>query len=168
MKNNLEIERKFIIKLPDLDYLKTLPSYTESEIEQIYLEAERGRTHRIRKRQKNGISVYTETEKIRVDAISAIENEREIDEKTYLSKKQNQKKDTKAIIKRRITVEFSHFNFEIDIYPEWHESCIMEVELPAKDTQITLPPFITAIEEVTGKKEYSNASMAKSFPPEKC
>ena len=168
MDKHVEIERKFIIKLPDLEYLKTLSSYTESEIEQIYLEAGRARTHRIRARKKNGTCTYTETEKIRIDEVSAIENEREIDEKEYLLKKQKQKKDTKAIIKRRITVDYRGFVFEIDIYPEWHKTCIMEVEMPSKDTVIDLPPFIEVQEEVTGKKEYSNASMAMIFPPEKC
>ena len=168
MKNNIEIERKFIISLPDLEYLKTLPSYTESEIEQIYLETGRARTHRIRKRGKNGAYTYTETEKIRIDEISAIENEREISEEEYLSKKQKQKKDTVAIIKRRITAEYMDFTLEIDVYPGWRKTCIMEVELPERDTEISFPPFINILEDVTGKKEYSNASMAKSFPPEKC
>ena len=48
---NLEIERKYIIKMPPLDLLRSQPEHTESDILQIYLTHEAGETHRIRRRQ---------------------------------------------------------------------------------------------------------------------
>ena len=166
MTNNVEIERKFIIKLPNLAVLKELSSYTESEIEQIYLDSPCGRTHRIRKRNRGGKCSYTETEKIRIDEISAFENEREITKEEYLALSKRQKSGTHPIIKRRLTLEYDGFVFEIDVYPEWEKTCIMEVEMPKREANPALPPFIEVVEEVTGKKEYSNAKMAVKFPVE--
>ena len=55
---------------------------------------------------------------------------------------------------------------EIDIYPNWKRTCIMETELPSKEHSVTFPPYIRIIKEVTGEKQYSNVSMSHSFPSE--
>jgi CYTH domain-containing protein len=166
LKSGLEIERRFVIKKPDESLLCKLEGYSESLIEQIYLDAPKGRTHRIRSRSVGGVIAYTETEKIRVDAISAIENEREIDAATFAELSKKQRKDSRRIIKRRLTFSFDDHLFEVDIYPQWQRSAVMEVELPTKSTPVSLPPFIELIKEVTGEKRYSNSSMASAFPEE--
>lgn len=166
MKKAVEIERKFVILLPDISSLEDLDGYSRSEIEQIYLESEKGRTHRIRSRRFDGATVYTETEKIRIDAISAFENEKEIDCRRFSELRARQRKDSRVIEKTRITFRFGERLFEVDVYPEWKRTAIMEVELPERDTEIDLPPFIEIVKEVTGDKAYSNASMSRTFPKE--
>ena len=79
---NIETEKKYVIEMPDLLFLSTLEGYTKSEIEQIYLNTE-GVTHRIRRRTKDGFTVYTETKKRRISQMSVVETENEIDELKY-------------------------------------------------------------------------------------
>ena len=56
--------------------------------------------------------------------------------------------------------------FEIDVYPAWKNTAIMETELDDREREVEIPTFIEIIREVTGYKAYSNASMSKSFPKE--
>lgn len=163
---SIEIERKYIISMPDFELLSSLGEYTRSEILQIYLESDANVTHRVRRRVFADHTVYTETKKIRIDKMSAIEDEGEISAEEFVLLSQKQKEGTRALNKTRHTFDFGGFCFEIDVYPEWKHSAIMEVELENKDVCFSIPPFIRVIEEVTGNKAYSNASMARSFPEE--
>ena len=162
----IEIERKFIIEMPDIEKLKTVCGYTASDIEQIYLISDRDVTRRIRRRKTDGITRYYETVKRRIDALSAIEDEGEITEGEYLLRKSEIAPDTHPIIKCRHTFPYGEHLFEIDVYPEWQAHAILEVELPSREAELHLPDFIKVVREVTGIKAYSNASMSRSFPPE--
>lgn len=163
---NVEIERKYIIKMPDLNLLSEMESYTVSEIEQIYLESPTGITHRIRRRTYTDRAEYTETKKVRIDKSSAYEDERAITEAEYSSLCKKRAKDSTPLKKVRHTFRYSGQIFEVDIYPDWTCTCIMETELPSRDTVVDMPPFIQIVCEVTGKREYSNASMSRKFPKE--
>ena len=162
----IEIERKYIIKMPSLDTLAIQPGYTESEIEQIYLSSEPWVTHRIRCRAFSDGVEYTETKKMRLSALSALEDEREIEREEYLRLKENIRAGSRVLKKRRYTVSFLGKIFEIDVYPEWKRHAIMECELQGEDEDIVLPPFLELVREVTGDKSYSNAKMSECFPNE--
>ena len=162
----IEIERKYIIKKPKAEVLTRAEGYTSSEIEQIYLNSHPRVTHRIRKRKTGNITTYTETKKIRIDKVSAYEDEREISEEEYKSLSALTRADTRPVRKVRHTFVYENQLFEIDEYPKWKSICIMETELKARDEKVEFPSFIKIIKEVTGEREYSNAKMAESFPEE--
>ncbi len=161
----IEIERKYIISLDGLDNISSMKEYTKSEIEQIYLESE-GVTHRIRKRVYPEKTVYTETKKTRIDKISALEEEREISSEEYEALRGKIARGTSVLKKTRHTFTENGQVFEIDVYPQWKKSAIMETELENKEMKAKIPSFIRIIKEVSGEKAYSNASMAKNFPDE--
>ena len=164
---NLEIERKYIIEKPQIDKMRECGAYTSSEIVQIYLDAEAGVTRRVRSRAyADGRVQYFETEKRRVDKMSAEERERKITKAEFDNFSLQIVQDTRPIIKTRHTFDYLGQTFEIDVYPEWERTCIMETELPSRDTEVKMPDFIRIIAEVTGDKRYSNAAMSKSFPKE--
>ena len=98
--------------------------------------------------------------------MSSTETEREIspDEFDILAK--NIKEGTNPINKTRFTFKYEGQTFEIDVYPEWKSSAIMETELEDRDTVVEFPDFIKILSDVTGNRRYSNAAMAKSFPEE--
>ncbi|MBR6812405.1 MAG: AAA family ATPase, partial [Oscillospiraceae bacterium] len=54
----LEIERKFLIEYPDLEWLRTYPSSRAVDIVQTYLTAEPGEERRVRKRGERGNFIY--------------------------------------------------------------------------------------------------------------
>jgi CYTH domain-containing protein len=162
----IEIERKYIIKLPSIDDMKNEAGYTVSRITQIYINSPAGVTHRVRKREYADKTVYTETRKTRIDKMSVVEDEREISEEEYLSLSKNLKIGTRPVLKTRHTFKSGENVVEIDVYPEWKKTCILETELSDRGETVSFPDFIEIVKEVTGEFEYSNASMAKSFPPE--
>ena len=166
MATPIEIERKYVIRMPDIDILKHRADYTVSEIRQTYLESEPDVTHRVRMRVYGDKVVFTETRKIRIDKISSHEDEREIDECTYKEFLTRIKKGTRTLTKTRHTFCALTGTFEVDIYPEWQRSCILEIELPSRETEVEIPSFISVIKEVSGDKKYTNASMSKEFPKE--
>ncbi|MBO5945489.1 MAG: hypothetical protein J6Q69_02665 [Clostridia bacterium] len=166
MEDKLEIERKYIIEMPDIAILSAQAEYTATEIEQIYLDANERITHRVRSRKgKNGI-VYTETKKIKISAFTYIEDEHNITEDEYNSLSKSIKSGTRVIKKKRYTFVFGPQLFEIDVYPEWEHTAIMETELKSEDTVVNMPPFISIKREVTGNRAYSNAGMSHEFPTE--
>lgn len=165
-KCGLEIERKFIIKKPDLSHLSGLEGFTKSAITQIYLKSSEAITKRVRKREYPSRIEYTETEKVRLDKMTSQESEREITEEEYLALAKAIDPATRPLHKTRYTVSYLGQTLEIDVYPEWTESAIMEIELEGRDAVLNIPDYITVKREVTGNKAYSNASMARSFPKE--
>ena len=166
MDAKIEIERKYIIKMPSLKEMQSMEDYTESKITQIYLESARGVTHRVRSRVYGGQAVYTETKKTRIDEMSVYEDEREISESEFAEKSKNIDKSTRPIFKTRYTFSYKGATFEIDAYPEWKKHAIMETELNSRTEEVVMPPFISIVREVSGEKPYSNSSMSNSFPKE--
>ena len=165
-KIGVEIEKKYIIEKPSFDILAAMPSYTVSDILQIYLTSERGQTRRIRRRSYKDKIHFYETTKIRIDRISSTEMEREISEAEFLRLSELMRKDSHPIHKTRHTFIYKEQLFEIDIYPQWRSTAILETELETRDTTVEFPPFIKVVRDLTGNKNYSNASMAKKFPDE--
>ena len=162
----IEIERKYIIELPDPSALEAEEGYTVSRIEQIYLDSPKGETLRIRRREWQGRVEYIETRKVRIDKMSALESERYLTADEYADLARGIAEGTRPIYKTRHTFVYKGQTFEVDVYPQWQRSCIMETELKDRDTEVAFPAIIRVIREVTGIKAYSNASMSKAFPAE--
>ena len=162
----VEIERKYIIKMPSREILSGQNGYTKSEILQIYLPSEKGETHRIRRRAYGEKTLYFETRKQRIDKMSSHEDEREISAETFYELAEKPLEGTAPIEKLRHTFVYLGQLFEIDVYPQWKNTAVMETELDTREGEVEIPAFVEIIREVTGDKAYSNASMSKSFPPE--
>ena len=78
MNQNYEIERKFLIKIPDV---KNLDAAEKLDITQIYLnDGENGLQRRIRRIMHNNDVRFYYTEKNFITAVTRIENEKEISE----------------------------------------------------------------------------------------
>ena len=162
----VEIEKKYIIKMPSVDDMRSCAGFTESQIVQTYLESHEGETRRIRARATGGVTHYTETRKIRIDRMSSTEIERDITKEEYDSLLPMIKSGTRPILKVRYTFVYLGQLFEVDVYPEWKRSAVMETELERRDASVEMPHFIDIIRDVTGERAYSNAAMASCFPSE--
>ena len=162
----VEIERKFVIEMPDIAALSTLSGYSSSDIEQTYLISSPSVTRRVRARHYDGRTVYTETKKVRIDKMSALEDEREITREEYEALLCEMMPGTVTLRKTRHTFPYRGRTVEIDVYPNWQRSCVLEVELDSREAELELPYFICTVAEVTGDKKYSNASMSREFPKE--
>lgn len=159
--NGIEIERKYLIKMPDMEKLRQTDNYDFSEIEQVYVsDTMDGMFGRIRKRGKNGVYKYYKTFKKDVTAVTRIEIESEISEKEYKELKKHCREGFGIIEKTRHVFAYKGQTFELDIFPFWNDKAFLEAEVSSEDTEIPIPPFIKVIKEVTEDLSYRNSALA--------
>lgn len=164
----LEIERKFLIEKPDVEFLESLDSCEKVDIVQTYLKSNNPNEEvRVRQRGINGSYTYTKTRKINIDGLKRVELEERITPEEYVQELQNADPRMKTIVKTRYCLSYNNQYYEIDIFPDMENEAIMEIELASEDQKITIPEFIDVIEEVTDKEEYKNAALAKQFVKKK-
>lgn len=166
MTENFEIERKFLVVLPDLDYLNV---QRQLDILQIYLcNGENGSQRRVRCITENGVKSYFYTEKVFISAVVRQETEYEISASEYHKLILQKKADCVPIEKCRICFEFKEQIFELDVYPFSQKYAIMELELENEEQEIFFPEYINIVKEVTGINSYANSTLANAgkFPDE--
>ena len=161
--DGIETERRFLIKMPPETRLGALGG---DSIVQTYIESEKGVSERVRARTHEGKTTYTHTKKRRISEVSSFEDERVIDGGEYAALADRRESGTSPIKKTRYVLPYRGLNFEIDVYPQWRKTAVMEVELPREDSGLELPPEIEVIREITGERMYSNHAMSRSFPDE--
>lgn len=158
-----EIERKFLIEKPDLEYLDNLPMCEKVQIVQTYLKSNDDEEIRIRQRGSNGSFTYSKTRKINISNLKRIEVETRLTEEEYINELLNADPNKGQIIKDRYCLSYNNQYFEIDIYPFWKDKAIAEIELSSENQKIDLPSFLEVIEEVTDDINYRNSEIAKQI-----
>lgn len=159
-----EIERKFLIYYPDVKKLEEMPNCTKVNIVQTYLKSNDGTERRIRARGIDGSYLYYLTEKKRISNLKRVEVERKLSQDEYFSLLMEADNMLHAIRKTRYCLSENNQYFEIDIYPEWDNQAIMEIELNSEDEKVKIPDFIKVIKEVTDDETYKNYNMSKNMP----
>lgn len=159
LENNVESERKYLIKYPDIDSLKIYNAY-KSDIEQIYLESDLG-TRRIRKRTFGDKTYFYETIKIRMTNCTAHEFEHKISEDDYNELKKRADKSKRPIIKSRYCFLYEGQYFELDVYDFWKDKAIVEIELTSENKEVNLPPEFELIKDVSEDFNYKNSQLAR-------
>lgn len=161
-KTGFEIERKYLIRMPDAAWLEA--NAAGSDIVQTYLETKApGCSSRVRMRRDANGTVYTHTEKKRISAMRREEAEREISREEYFTLLKKADPKRRVIYKRRYILEDRGQRFEIDVFPFWRDRAVMEIELEDEGTPVELPVDIAVIKEITADKRYTNASLAREL-----
>ncbi len=160
----IEIERKFLIYMPDLELLSAQKGVRIKHIEQTYLLSDNGKNARVRRIDEDGEIKFVKTVKERISTLSAYENEFEIDQSTYKKELENADASKKTIVKTRFCIPFEHHILEIDVYPFWSDRAILEVELSDESESFSLPDFIRVVKEVSEDKRYKNTKLAECVP----
>lgn len=156
--SSTETEKKFLIEYPDMAELKKYKPFM-CEIEQVYLKSDIG-SHRIRKRGSNGVYVYFETLKIRINDFSCNEFESVISEERYNELLADADTDKHPIKKKRYCFLYEGKYFELDIFPFWNDKAFVELEIKHISEQFVLPPEIKVIKDVSEDKHYKNNYLA--------
>ena len=163
-KTPYEIERKFLIRCPDIEGLTA--SAEPSQITQTYLLGAEGCTERVRSRTAAGRTVYTHTVKQRLSAVRRIEIEHEIPREEYEALLQRADPEARTIEKTRWCLRENGFLYEIDVFPFWEDRAFLEVELTDESQPFPWPEQIALIREVTDDRRYTNAALAREIPQE--
>ena len=162
----LEIEKKFLIKKPDLNLLESMPNCEKVDIIQTYLISDENEEKRVRQRGKNGSYIYTLTTKTHISDIKRFEVEERITEREYLTLLNDANTNLHQIRKTRYCIMHNNKYYEIDIYPFAEHTAICEIEMADESEKFELPEFIKIIKEVTNDKHFSNYSFSKQIPDE--
>ncbi|MBE6751373.1 MAG: hypothetical protein E7556_02490 [Ruminococcaceae bacterium] len=157
----LEIERKFLIEYPDIDWLENSFNCKKIEIIQTYLKSGEKEEIRVRQRGLNGNYIYFKTIKRKVDELKRIEIEKRLSKDEYLTLLMEADTEKRQIRKNRYCLMSDNQYFEIDVYPFWNDKAILEIELSDENAEIVFPEQIKIIKEVTDDDNYKNASLAK-------
>ena len=160
----LEIERKFLICYPNIKELENKPNCTKIDITQTYLKSDDDTERRVRARGIDGDYLYYLTEKRKISGLKRIEVERKLSQDEYLRLLMEADNKLHTIRKTRYCLSENNQYFEIDIYPEWNNQAIMEIELSSEDEKVNVPDCIEIIKEVTDDDKYKNYQMAKEMP----
>ena len=156
----LEIERKFLIRYPDLVEMEELCS-TKAAICQTYLQSEPGMSRRVRMSEYPDKTEYWYNEKERITDRTRIERERLVSEEEYKDLLEQKDPDTRTIRKVRYCLPSGEHVFEVDVFPEWDDRAFVEVELETEDSAFSIPDCLQVIKEVTDDRRYTNAAMAR-------
>lgn len=160
-----EIERKFLIRMPDDALLASASN--RSHIVQTYLTGDsEADTERIRRRDYDDRTVYTHTKKTHITAIRRIEIEHEIDKEEYDRLLLRADPERNSIEKTRYCIELNGLIYEIDVFPFWNDKAFMEIELKNEFQSFPWPKGISCIREVTDDSRYTNAALALHIPTE--
>jgi CYTH domain-containing protein len=167
MKTPIEIERKYLIDRPCEQTLRSLAGAHYRDIVQTYLASEKGSARRVRKSvYDDGRVAYVETVKRRQSDLSAEEYERTLDEEEYARLLREADQTRTPIEKRRYMIPFGTHLLEIDLYPFWGRTAILEIELASEEEEVTLPDFLTVLREVSAEKAFKNRALALHIPSE--
>ena len=129
----LEIERKFLVRFPDIGVLDKL-CFSRSEIIQTYLvNTNEDSSSRIRLRNTDGLIEYTKTEKKRVSDMTRIEHEDDINRDEYEKLLLTADPDLRTIEKTRWCISYKSLVLEVDVFPFWKDRAFLEIELESED-----------------------------------
>lgn len=157
-----EIERKYLIRMPDRAWLEREAEGTE--IIQTYLLAAPGTTERVRKRGRDGFYVCTHTTKTKLSDLRRVEEEEEITEEEYARLLLRADPSRRVIRKTRWCFRYEGQVFELDVFPFWDDRAYLEIELCDESQEVSLPPSLTIIREVTADPRYTNAALSVEIP----
>ncbi len=163
-----EVERKWLIKMPNLKKLEAMPNCQRVQIAQTYLISTDGAERRVRQRGFGGGYIYTETTKWpTADPAIRIETERKLTQGEYLDLMMQADPELQTVRKTRYCLDGPDGKYlELDVYPFWKHQAILEVELTNADDEIIFPDFVEIIREVTEDSNYKNFHLASTAPSE--
>lgn len=157
LPSQIEEERKYIVRL-----IGDIPECTTSEITQTYLVADPDSEVRLRKRVwNNGKPVYLLNSKKKVSEHEQIETEQQVNSNLYITMMQQADPYRRTIEKTRRSFIWKGQFFELDTYKVPEGLMILETKGVTANEEVKIPPFLEAVEDITGRKEYYNYNLAK-------
>ncbi len=159
----LEIERKFLIEYPDLDFLSNMKTCRKIPITQAYLTTPEEGRFRVRKRGEGTEALYIKTIKHKINDLKRIEIEDYISEEEYKKYVANKECVEGIISKDRYCIAWHGEYFELDVYPFWNDRATLEIELLDEEQKYELPDFVGLVRDVSTEKEYRNKYLAAVY-----
>ena len=164
---SMEIERKYLIRMPDEAMLRAMPNCAVWDIVQTYLhDGGIGQTRRVRRVRTGAQERYVYTFKRRINELTCEELEEEIAAEAYAEYLREADHSLNPIAKRRYRIPHGGQLMEIDVYSFWSDRATLEIELEREEQAPELPEWLQIVREVTGERAYKNRYLAEEVPME--
>ena len=154
-----EIERKFLVEMPQIAALEKLQGFRRVEIEQAYLPTTNDERLRIRKWVENGQAIYYKTRRRHVNG-QRLEVEERLTQRSYKEMLEEAGEALQLLRKTRYSLQYDGQLFQLDVYPFWQEQAVVKIELNEENGEVRLPPELKLIREVTGEREFKDYALA--------
>ncbi len=158
-QERVEIEKKYLVKKPDISLLQQMPACRKVDIIQTYLKLTEDETVRIRQRGENGSYIMTETVKKRISKTRRLETERRLSEDEYLRLLETADPNMPVLHKTRYCIVYDRQYFDLDVYPFWDDQAIVSIDVTREDEEVRFPAGLEVIREITGEKEFRNSEI---------
>lgn len=154
----LRDQRKFLVDSIDV---KALEDYANRVvITQDYLDIDDSFEYRIRKVEQNGNYTYHYNVQKPVEGgLREVVKESSISKEDYERFLKAKSPDRETCVKERYSFVYANQYFKLDVFPSG--LMILEVNVTKQNPDITLPPFISVLEDVTNDPNYRNINMTR-------
>ena len=152
------VQKKFLIKKPTEKVFSSIRGLHKVEIFQTYLHSKDERVERrIRQIGSDGNYTFYYTEKKELSNSRISKNERKISHQEYISLLMN---GEKSIRKTRYYFLSKNQYFYLDIYSDWKDKAILEIDLTYENKSVFIPHWIDVIQDVTDIPNFKNRNLA--------
>ena len=142
-----EKERKFLIARPDPAWLESIPGCKRIEMKETWLRGFSGGESRIRQRGIGSNLLFFETKTRSTANGGTIETEKRLTRDRYLEMMERADPDRKPISKTRYFFTYKAQYIKIDLYPEWPDKAVAEIEVNADSNYVMFPEELQVISE---------------------
>ena len=159
----LDIQKKYLIKRPDLKILEKFVNFEIIDILQYYLISLNPKEEiRIRQWGQDNNYMYYYSKKTSINDKQRIETKRHITLKEFTNYLKDIDTKIPVLKKKRICFIYEYQYFEIDIFEFSSELELLEIKFTNMSTDIRLPEFVEVIKDVTDDENYRNYNLASS------
>ncbi len=152
-------KRKYLIWMPDLEAIASRYGALPLDMMQTYLLPTSPNVERRIRQQKNGEEyLYFYTEKHLAEDGTRWDTEKPISEKEYIRYLMEGDSALHSVHKVKYRLKYEGCRMEIDVYPFDREKAILFVY---SGGEVSLPPEISVIREVSGDPAYKNRQLAR-------
>lgn len=153
---------KYLVEVNDdmLEKIKKEANFSNIHIEQHYLISTNGLERRIRRRDKNGSSLYSYSEANYLSTNERIKTDRVLSERQYYDLTAEIDPNLNQINKERYSFICDNLFFKLDIFDFDKTMGLLSVQV-AEDQDVHIPDYIKVVKDVSNNGSYKNYHLAQ-------
>lgn len=160
----VEIFKKYLVEINDevIEKVKSETNVSYVHILQHYLNSPEGIEKRIRKREKDGNTIYYYSEATQLTPNTRIKRDRILSERQYNDFSADINRDLNIVDKERYGFIENNRFFKLDIFSFDKTKALLSVQIPSEQEKVVIPDYFNVLKEVTDDVNYKNYYLAKS------
>ncbi len=160
----IEIFKKYLVEIDDevIEKVKAETNVSYVKILQHYLMSPEGIEKRIRKREKDGNTIYYYSEATQLTPNTRIKRDRILSERQYSDYMHEVNRELNIVDKERYGFIENNRFFKLDIFSFDKSKALLSVQIPSEHEKVIIPDYFNVLKEVTDDVNYKNYYLAKT------